>query len=158
MKQEQNRKVTCWGIDTRPSIIDIMENVSEACSCTNFKLSNSLALGIIRVYRVDTCKLLFTKYCINIDRNRLSKGKERWNNKIVLLNMNMYAESKTKWLIIVLWNICVTNYHEYLPLVVSTSGLFPHWRLITGFVTRLTRRVPLVEQELLSLLEFTLGL
>jgi hypothetical protein len=61
-----------------------------------FKLSSSLALGIIRAYRVDICKLLFTKYCINIDRNRLSKGKERWNNKIVLLNMHMYAESKTK--------------------------------------------------------------
>ena len=29
----------------------------------------------------------------------------------------------------------------------------PHSRLITGFVTRLTRRVPLVEQELLTLLE-----
>jgi hypothetical protein len=34
-----------------------------------------------------------------------------------------------------------------------TSQLFPHSRLITGFVTRLTRRVPLVEQELLILPE-----
>ena len=32
-----------------------------------------------------------------------------------------------------------------------TSQFFPHSRLITGFVTRLTRRVPLVEQELLIL-------
>ena len=42
---------------------------------------------------------------------------------------------------------------EYLcqiwPLVVNTSGSCPHSWLITGFVTRLTRRVPLVEQELL---------
>ena len=30
---------------------------------------------------------------------------------------------------------------------------FPHSRLITGFVTRLTRRVPLVEQELITLPE-----
>ena len=30
---------------------------------------------------------------------------------------------------------------------------FPHSRLITGLVTRLTRRVPLVEQELLTILE-----
>jgi hypothetical protein len=30
---------------------------------------------------------------------------------------------------------------------------FPHSRLITGFVTRSTRRVPLVEQELLTLPE-----
>jgi hypothetical protein len=36
---------------------------------------------------------------------------------------------------------------------VNTSWSFPHSRLITGFVTRLTRRVPLVEQELLTLLE-----
>jgi hypothetical protein len=47
-----------------------------------------------------------------------------------------------------LWNICVTNDHGYIPLVVSTSRSFPHSWLITRFRTRLTRRVPLVEQEL----------
>jgi hypothetical protein len=52
------------------------------------------------------------------------------------------------WLGWSLWNICVTNDHRYVPLVVSTSRSFPHSRLITGFVTRITRRVPLVEQEL----------
>jgi hypothetical protein len=36
---------------------------------------------------------------------------------------------------------------------VNTFRSFPHSRLITGFVTRLTRRVPLVEQELLTLPE-----
>ena len=41
------------------------------------------------------------------------------------------------------WNICVVN----------TSRSFPHSWLITGVVTRLTRRVPLVEQELLTLPE-----
>jgi hypothetical protein len=35
----------------------------------------------------------------------------------------------------------------------TTSRSFPHSRLITGFVTRLTRRVSLVEQELLILPE-----
>jgi hypothetical protein len=35
----------------------------------------------------------------------------------------------------------------------TTIYSFPHSRLITGFVTRLTRRVPLVEQELLTLPE-----
>ena len=49
--------------------------------------------------------------------------------------------------------ICVTNDHGYVPLVVNTSRSFPHSRLIAGFVTRLTRRVPLVEQELLTLPE-----
>jgi hypothetical protein len=43
--------------------------------------------------------------------------------------------------------------HEYVPLVVSTSRSFLHSWLITGFVTRLTRRVPLVEHELLTLPE-----
>jgi hypothetical protein len=28
-----------------------------------------------------------------MDMNKLNKGKMWWNNKIVLLNMNMYAES-----------------------------------------------------------------
>jgi hypothetical protein len=50
---------------------------------------------------------------------------------------------------------------EYLchkwPRICSTchkhSPSFPHSRLITGCVTRLTRRVPLVEQELLTLPE-----
>jgi hypothetical protein len=39
----------------------------------------------------------------------------------------------------------------YVPLVVSTSRFFPHSRLTTGFMIRLTRRVPLVEQELPTL-------
>ena len=41
----------------------------------------------------------------------------------------------------------------YVPLVVNTSQSFPHSRFITVFVTRLTRQMPLVEQELLTLLE-----
>ena len=52
------------------------------------------------------------------------------------------------WLGWPLCNICVTNDHGYVPLLVNTSRSFPHSWLIIGFVTRLTRRVPLVEQEL----------
>ena len=52
-----------------------------------------------------------------------------------------------------LWNICVTNDNGYVRLVVNTSWSFPHSWLITGFVTRLTRPVLLVEQELLTLPE-----
>jgi hypothetical protein len=48
-----------------------------------------------------------------------------------------------------LWNSCVTNDHGYVPLVLNTSRSFPRSWFITGFVTRLTRRVSLVEQELL---------
>jgi hypothetical protein len=52
-----------------------------------------------------------------------------------------------------LWNICVTNDHGYVPLVASNSRSFPRSWLIPGFLTRLTRRVSLVEQELLTLPE-----
>ena len=41
-----------------------------------------------------------------------------------------------------------TNDQGYVPLVINTSRSFPHSWVITGFVTRLTRRIPLVEQEL----------
>jgi hypothetical protein len=58
------------------------------------------------------------------------------------------------WLGWPLWNICVTNDHEYVPLVVNTSRSFPHSRFITRFVTGLTRRVSLVEQELFTLPEY----
>ena len=41
----------------------------------------------------------------------------------------------------------------YVPLVVNTSWSFPHSRLVTGFVTRLIRRMQQVDQELLTLQE-----
>ena len=46
-------------------------------------------------------------------------------------------------------------YHKwpYVPLVIHPFRYFPHSWLITGFVTRLTWRMPLVEQELLTLPE-----
>jgi hypothetical protein len=52
------------------------------------------------------------------------------------------------WLIVM-----VTNDHGYVPLFVNTSRFFPRSWLITWFVTRVTRRVTLVEQELLTLPE-----
>ena len=50
-------------------------------------------------------------------------------------------------------NICITNDHRYVPLVVNTFRSFHHSWLINGFVTRVTRRVSLVEQKLLTLPE-----
>ena len=47
--------------------------------------------------------------------------------------------------------ISVSNDHGYVPLVVSTSRSFPHSWLNTGFVTRSTRRVSLIEHKLLTL-------
>ena len=46
--------------------------------------------------------------------------------------------------------LCVKHDHAYVLLVVNTSRSFPHSWIITGFVSRLTRRVSLVEQELLT--------
>ena len=57
------------------------------------------------------------------------------------------------WLGWPLWTIYVTNDHGYLPLVVNTPRSFPRSWLIIRFVTRLTRRVSLVEQELPTLTE-----
>ena len=70
-----------------------------------------------------------------------------------LLNQGFLLFKLKSWLGWPLWNICVTNDHGHVPPVVSTTRSFPHsWR-ITGFVTILTRRVPLVEHELLNLPE-----
>jgi hypothetical protein len=45
--------------------------------------------------------------------------------------------------LITLRNICATNDHGYVPLVVITiRSLF-----VTGFITRVTQQVPHVEQE-----------
>jgi hypothetical protein len=46
-------------------------------------------------------------------------------------------------------------YHKWphVPLVIHTSQYFPHSWLITGFLARLTWRVQLVEQELITLPE-----
>ena len=57
------------------------------------------------------------------------------------------------WLGWPLWHIWVTNDHGYVPFVVYTSRSFPHSWLITGFITRPTGQVSLVEQELFTLPE-----
>jgi hypothetical protein len=77
-------------------------------------------------------------------RIRISKKTTHWQKKVQKKNNDLH---KTKW------NTCITDDHRYVPLVVNTSRSFPHsWR-ITGFVTRSTRRVSIVEQELLTLPE-----
>ena len=42
---------------------------------------------------------------------------------------------------------------SFFQILINTSHLFPHSRLITGFVSRLTQRLPRVEQELPTLPE-----
>jgi len=74
--------------------------------------------------------------------------KENLKINIVVLRWNSWKRKVLRsppWLGWPLWNICVTKDHGYVPLVVNTSLSFPHSWLITRFVIRLTRRVPLVE-------------
>jgi hypothetical protein len=56
-----------------------------------------------------------------------------------------------------LWNINVTNDQGCVPLVVSISRSFPYSWPITGFETKFTRRVPLVEQSTWVHLRFLVG-
>ena len=51
------------------------------------------------------------------------------------------------------YGVSVTNDHGYVPFVVITIRSFPHSWLITGFVTRVTRWVSYMEQELFTLSE-----
>ena len=48
---------------------------------------------------------------------------------------------------------CVTDDHAHVPFVVITMWSFPQSLFITGFVIRVKRRVPHVEQKLLNLPE-----
>jgi hypothetical protein len=43
--------------------------------------------------------------------------------------------------------------HGYIPLIISTSQFFPNSCINTGFVTRVSQRMPLMKQELLTLPE-----
>jgi hypothetical protein len=49
-----------------------------------------------------------------------------------------------------LQNICVTNNHQYVPFIVIYIRFFTNSWLNTVFVSRVTRRVPLVEQKLFT--------
>jgi hypothetical protein len=109
-------------------------DVPAASSCTIFKFSSSLALGIIRVYRFDTCKLLFTKDCINMDKNRLNKGKRLCNNKLVLLNMNMYTESRNK-------RVRLTHLISIMSIVLGRVSIPQHvpFRLCSCFMNTIAQ-------------------
>ena len=65
----------------------------------------------------------------------------------------LLVKLKSSWLGQPVRNICVENDHDYVLLVVSTFWSIPHSWFITWFVIRVTRRVPLVEQELTTLPE-----
>jgi hypothetical protein len=49
--------------------------------------------------------------------------------------------------LLILWDIWVTNDHDYVPFVVIIIWPFSYWWLITGFLTRITRQVAQVTPE-----------
>ena len=84
---------------------------------------------------------------------RLLLTRKLLNQGILLVKLKSSLRKfygRQPWLGWPLFNICVTNDHGYVPFVVNTFRSFPHSWLITGFVTRLTPRVPLAEQELFT--------
>jgi hypothetical protein len=75
-------------------------------------------------------------------------------SKSALSNIAIYMPGHTFWLV----NLCSTikRMTSGIKKTVSSSQVSPfrHSWLISGFVARLTRRVPLVKQELLTLPEY----
>jgi hypothetical protein len=112
----------------------------------------------------------FSLVCINIQEVVLQF--QYINKKLLIIceyywhfNLNMFSHptfplitnfnqiKKIRQLSWPLRNICVTNDYEYAPFVKITIWSFFHSWLVTGFVTRVTRQMPHVEQELLTLTE-----
>ena len=67
---------------------------------------------------------------------------------LVRLKSSLFTVAIVTWLTVMEY-MC-HKWPRYVPLVVNISRSFPHSWLITGFVAWLTRRVSLVEQELLT--------
>ena len=91
-------------------------------------------------------------------RKRLHKMKFAWKRAVYLCqpytwshHFESFTVATTTWLTVMEY-LCY-KWHRYVPFVVITIRSFPHSWLITGIVTRVTQRVPHVEQELLTLPE-----
>ena len=82
---------------------------------------------------------------------------------ILIIPLVSSNSSSYIWFRSPLSSLCHSNFEaqSYISYIVAVSYVtilwqirtFPHSRLIIGFVTRLTRRVPIMEQELSTLLE-----
>jgi hypothetical protein len=73
------------------------------------------------------------------------------NQWFLLVKLTWSLRNILDWLTVMQY--IFKNDNGYVTLVVNTPRSFPHSWLIIGFVTRLTRRVSLLEQELLTLPE-----
>ena len=86
--------------------------------------------------------MLLIKHCCYVGRKYMYQLKYQWRVNYITNNSdNRFSCHKSP-------RICSTCRKYFLVLT-------PHSWLITGFVTRLTRRVPLVEQELFTIPEHT---
>jgi hypothetical protein len=88
-----------------------------------------------------------------IDRE-LMLARKLLNQGFLFVKLKSTLTVATMTRLTVMEYICITNDHGYVPFVVSTSRSFAHSWLITGSVTRITQRVPLVEQEIFTYLEY----
>jgi hypothetical protein len=103
----------------------------------------------------------------SITKAKCSKRYTKWNSlgNVLFIDVNVnhinvhHFESFTvatmTWLTVMEY-LCYT-WHRYVSFVVITIRSFPHWWLIVGIVTRVAKRVPHVEQELLTLPEYTIS-
>jgi hypothetical protein len=114
-----------------------------------------LIMRNVYVASVEEHTIMRNVYVASVEEHTLSWGMylllvlRRWltgtRTSLICLNLPVGWLKETHHY---LFEICD---HVYVPVVVSTSLSFPCPWLITGFVTRVTRRVSLVEQGLLSL-------
>jgi hypothetical protein len=68
---------------------------------------------------------------VKIQKDKQRSTKHTYKTKVSTLKV-LWSTPRLGW---PLWNICVTNDHGYVPLVVNTSRSFPHCWLIPGFAT-----------------------
>ena len=103
--------------------------------CSNIPAAPTYGVYVSQLIRYSrTCG----SYQDIIDRGLLLTRK-LLNQGFLLVKLNASLQKVLRsqpWLGWPLWNICITNDHGYVPLVVNTFRTFPHSWLITGFVTR----------------------
>jgi hypothetical protein len=102
-------------------------------------------------FSLDTDFLYQQNWPSRYNRN-IVESDVKHHNKVMVATVKLskwWVQLNHCWHVLFVWL-------KFVPLVVNTSQSFPHSWLISGFVTRLTRWVPPVEEELFILPEFVL--
>jgi len=100
-------------------------------------------LGVNEAIVIVIIHPLYLWFLSGFPRYRVPANKEATELRVPFGKVESFTVATMTWL----------NAMDYLCHKINTSRSFPHSWLITRFVTRWTRRVSLVEQELLTLLE-----